>query len=632
MTKSMNLYSHPIIMKSQNPEIEMAELHPLKNSIYQQYEDNVKVHTDEISRCEKKAKWFVIGQLAAFILAISCIAIYAMYYGETVVIVLAIFFVLAYITLRRMDVANGDKMERLKAVRSVYANEMAYLNGDFKAFRDGKQYVNPCHAYSFDMDVFGEQSLFQRINRTVTSGGSDYLAAQLGSASTRTRREIEDQRDAINELADDVSLRTSFIAVGQLRGDIINTDEIMGVVEKAKSISLPLFASSYAAIVVAVASVVGFLSSFVAALMDAVPSNVPFLWGLLHLLFMIVLCSRPLRSINKTVGAVSKQMSMYVSLMEIILQGNYSAKDNVDILSRLSLGEGNALSSFTELKRLMDSLDRNGNPLYRIFCNTFFLNDFFLIRRFSKWESSYLSRMNEWIDAVSKFDALVSMATFRYNEPYAKDVEIDDSDKVVYSAEGLYHPFLGEKAVPNDFSISDSHYYIVTGANMAGKSTFLRAIGVNYILAMCGMPIFAKRLRVSVFSLFSSMRTTDDLAHGISYFNAELLRLKQLISECKENRHTLIILDEILKGTNSADKLSGSRMFLESIAKLPVTGIIATHDLELSKMSTEHPDRFHNYCFEIELTDNVTYSYRITPGVARNQNATYLLRGLLRNI
>ena len=163
-----------------------------------------------------------------------------------------------------------------------------------------------------------------------------------------------------------------------------------------------------------------FLSSFVAALMDAVPSNVPFLWGLLHLLFMIVLCSRPLRSINKTVGAVSKQMNMYVSLMEIISQGHYSAKDNVDILSRLSLGEGNALSSFTELKRLMDSLDRNGNPLYRIFCNIFFLNDFFLIRRFSKWKTSCLVRMGEWIEAVSKFDALVSMATFRYNEPYAQ--------------------------------------------------------------------------------------------------------------------------------------------------------------------------------------------------------------------
>ncbi|MGM9697472.1 MAG: DNA mismatch repair protein MutS [Prevotella sp.] len=619
-------------MKSQIPESEMVTLHPLKSSVYQQYEDNVNVLTDEVRQCERKAKWFVIGQMTAFVLAISCIAIYAIYYAETFVIALAIFFVLAYIAVRRMDVANGDKLERLKAVRSVYVNEMAYLNGDFKAFRDGKQYVNPCHAYSFDMDVFGEQSLFQRINRTVTSGGSDYLAAQLGFTSTRTIQEIEDQRNAVNELADDRSLRTSFIAVGQLRGDIINTDEVIGVVEKAKSISLPLFASSSAAMLVAAFSVVGFLFSFVAALMDAVSSNVPFLWGLLHLLLMIILCSRPLRSINKTVGAVSKLMNMYVSLIEIISQGHYSSKVNMDILSCLSIGDGNALSSFTELKRLMDSLDRNGNPLYRIFCNSFFLNDFFLIRRFSKWEYCYLSRMNEWIDAVSKFDALVSMATFRYNEPYAKDVEIDDSDKVVYSAEGLYHPFLGEKAVPNDFCISDSHYYIVTGANMAGKSTFLRAIGVNYILAMCGMPIFAQRLRVSIFSLFSSMRTTDDLAHGISYFNAELLRLKQLISECKENRHTLIILDEILKGTNSADKLSGSRMFLESIAKLPVTGIIATHDLELSKMSAEHPDRFHNYCFEIELTDNVTYSYKITQGVARNQNATYLLRGILRNI
>ena len=617
-------------MKSQIPASEMAKLHPLKNSIYLQYEEKVNVLTDEIRRCERKAKWFVIDQLAAFILAISCIAIYALYFAEAVVIALSVFFLGAYIAVRRMDVANGDKMERLKAVRRVYANEMAYLNGDFEAFRNGKQYINPSHAYSFDMDVFGELSLFQRINRTVTSGGSDYLAAQLGSASTRTRLEIEDQRNAINELADDISLRISFIAVGQLRGDIINTSEVIGVIEKTKSISLPLFASSSAALVVAVASIVGFLSSFVAALMDAVPSNVPFLWGLLHLLLMIILCSRPLRSINKTVGAISRQMNMYVSLMEIISQGHYSSKVNVDILSHLSIGDGNALSSFTELKRLMDSLDRNGNPLYRIFCNSFFLNDFFLIRRFSKWESCYLTRMNEWIDAVSKFDAIVSMATFRYNEPYAKDVEMDDSDKVVYSAEALYHPFLGEKAVPNDFCISDSHYYIVTGANMAGKSTFLRAIGVNYILAMCGMPIFAKRLRISIFSLFSSMRTTDDLAHGISYFNAELLRLKQLISECKENCHTLIILDEILKGTNSADKLSGSRMFLESIAKLPVTGIIATHDLELSKMSAEHPDRFHNYCFEIELKDNVTYSYKITPGVARNQNATYLLKGILR--
>ena len=173
---------------------------------------------------------------------------------------------------------------------------------------------------------------------------------------------------------------------------------------------------------------------------------------------------------------------------------------------------------------------------------------------------------------------------------------------------------------------------------MAGKSTFLRAIGVNYVLAMAGMPVFARELKVSTFRLFSSMRTSDDLAHGISYFNAELLRLQQLIDYCRPTigetstqQSTLIILDEILKGTNSLDKLNGSRMFLQAIAHYPVSGIIATHDLELSKMEDED-GRFHNYCFEIELGQKVTYSYKLTRGVAVNQNATYLLKNILNDV
>ena len=164
---------------------------------------------------------------------------------------------------------------------------------------------------------------------------------------------------------------------------------------------------------------------------------------------------------------------------------------------------------------------------------------------------------------------------------------------------------------------------------MAGKSTFLRAIGVNYVLAMAGMPVFATDMTVGVFNLFTSMRTTDDLQHGISYFNAELLRLKQLLGSVNENPPcTLIILDEILKGTNSLDKLNGSRMFLEAVSNLPVSGVIATHDLELSRMA-DASERFHNHCFEIELGESVTYSYKITPGVAKNQNATYLLKRIL---
>lgn len=147
---------------------------------------------------------------------------------------------------------------------------------------------------------------------------------------------------------------------------------------------------------------------------------------------------------------------------------------------------------------------------------------------------------------------------------------------------------------------------------------------------MMGMPVFADNLTVSQFNLFTSMRTTDDLTHGISYFNAELLRLRQLISSL--SGPTLIILDEILKGTNSLDKLNGSRLFLEYISGKNVTGVIATHDLELSKMVEVYPDRFHNYCFEIELGTDITYSYKIAKGVAKNQNATFLLKNILKDM
>jgi len=171
---------------------------------------------------------------------------------------------------------------------------------------------------------------------------------------------------------------------------------------------------------------------------------------------------------------------------------------------------------------------------------------------------------------------------------------------------------------------------------------------------MAGMPVFADSLNISRFRMFSSMRTTDDLTHGISYFNAELIRLEELLKFCKdsytdnscypdgnknnssntggnktERLRTLIILDEILKGTNSLDKLNGSRRFLEAISKQPVSGIIATHDLELSKMEAEPSGKFHNYCFEIDLGTDVTYTYKIQKGVARNQNATFLLNKIL---
>ena len=238
--------------------------------------------------------------------------------------------------------------------------------------------------------------------------------------------------------------------------------------------------------------------------------------------------------------------------------------------------------------------------------------------------------MNE----IAELDALVSLGDYTYNHPQNVQAQVleEDSD-IVVSTEGVYHPFLrSDKAVSNDFLLRKSNISIVTGANMAGKSTFLRTIGVSFVMACNGIPVCAKSFCFSVVSLFSSMRTADDLTKDISYFNAELLRLQQLVHYVKKQPFTLIILDEILKGTNSRDKLKGSVMFLEEISRCNVSVMVATHDLELSKLEDQHPDTYQNYCFEIELSDNVEYSYKIQRGVAKNLNASFLLSNILKEI
>lgn len=406
-------------------------------------------------------------------------------------------------------------------------------------------------------------------------------------------------------------------------------------VRQMKISSAPLSAVSLLAAVTALSV---FFILIILSVLDYLPSVVPVTWGILQFFIVLMVCSGALRNISQTVGNLHKHMRACHRVVTLICSlggGNNSedfASEHVVRSEELTLlvhSLDDALASFHEMNCILGDIDRRANLLGLIFFDMFMLSDFFLVRRFLRWRNKYEDCFETWIDGIGRVDALVSMATMRYNETQAVAAEVVDNDTLVYEAEALYHPFVGKQAVKNDFSLDYNNYYIITGANMAGKSTFLRTIGVNYILAMNGMPVFAERMKVSVFSLFTSMRTTDDLTHGISYFNAELLRLRQLIDYCENKPNTLIILDEILKGTNSEDKLSGSRLFLEYMSTKNVTGIIATHDLELSKMADNYPSRFHNYCFEIELGTGVSYSYKITPGVARNQNATFLLKNIL---
>lgn len=608
-----------------------------RKDYYTRHRDHLAV---QITMLKHRNRGFILGEIITFIAFIAFVAAYTAVDGGMWTLFVAAFMLLLYVAIRRFDVINSRRIEWLEALHGVYERELRYLSGDYKCFDDGARYADPSHPFTFDMDVFGRESLYNRVCRTLTTGGSDCLARSLSGdpfdGKPISRQLIDERREAIDELAAMPGWRVRFLASGA--AGRIDTDAIVASLQSVRAMNMSRAALSVPVIALATLSMAGFYASILLSVFDLLPSSVPSLWGVLQFFTVLMLCSGPLRKISREVNSLHDRMKHYVNIIrhadnlrngEQSSDGNRSSSLQSAELQRLVGRLDGAMDSFHETEQILKSLDRRGNILGLIIFDMFLLSDYFLLRRFLKWQGKYLDSVGPWVDTVSRIDALVSMATFRYNEPEAGSAVIADGDEVVYEARGLYHPFLGRKAVKNDFSIVNGNYYIVTGANMAGKSTFLRSLGINYILAMNGMPVFADSLRVSVFALFTSMRTTDDLTRGISYFNAELLRLRQLIDFCPEHKNTLIILDEILKGTNSADKLNGSRLFLEYISGRNVTGVIATHDLELSRMSDEHAGRFHNYCFEIELGTDVTYSYKITPGVARNQNATFLLKELL---
>lgn len=569
-----------------------------------------------IGRLKGRAHGFVVGEIASFVAAVACVVLFTVTDNATsrlLELLAAALCAVAYVVIRQHDARNDARIQRLEDLKQVYDNELSALRGDFSCFDDGQRYVDPHHAYTYDLDVFGKNSLYQRMCRMATTGGCDALAERLasldGSGTHGSTQPLatafgKDYQARVEALAGDEAFRAAFIAHGVR--ERIDTAAIRQALRAAGEVRVARWFAHPLALVVAMADLIGFFACIVLAAMGRVNSLLPVWWAVAQFFGVYLLCMGPLRAVGKAIDRLHGQVTRLASVARLM------DNDRADVFRRLT--------------ELLDGLDKRGNIMGLFVVDALVLYDFFLVRKFIKWTRHDRREFDEWIDRIVQKDLDVTIATFRHNHPATCWAEITDGAGVDYAAKGLYHPFLGEKAVRNDFHIDDRHFYIITGANMAGKSTFLRSIGVNYILAMLGMPVFATSMRVSRFRLFSSMRTTDDLAHGISYFNAELLRLQLLLAYCAGKGGTLIILDEILKGTNSLDKLNGSRLFLEHIAHLPVSGVVATHDLELSKM--EGP-RYHNYCFEIELGATVTYSYKITPGVARNQNATFLLRQML---
>ena len=592
------------------------------------YKEQIAALAHSIGSLRAKSRVFVLAEVLSFAVSIGFVVLFTVLDDASWTLGVALCVLFLYFYIRNLDTKNDRKIADASALKLVYEKEVAYQTGDYTKFDAGERYLQPTHPFTFDLDVFGQGSLFQRINRTISSGGSDYLAESLSGKweslpTAELLKHIEQRVEAIGELAGNEPFLSQFKAQGAEKP--IDTAAVKEAFGSIHALQIPSYFGNPTFRILIYANLVGFYLSIFLSIGNFVPAFLPLWWGIFNF-FLATFCTHKyIKLVNEAISKLKDQVRGYVNMASLIEKQSFTAAHLCELKANLS----GAMASFGQLERILQKIDNRSNEIGIVLFNCFGLLDITIIRHFLRWQRTYEPITDQWIGASSVFDALVSMATFRLNEDEAQEATIIDSSGVSYKARSIYHPFLGEKAVRNNFDIQNHEYYIITGANMAGKSTFLRTLGVNYILAMNGLPVFAEEMRVSVFRLFTNMRTTDDLTHGISYFNAELLRLKQLIASLDPNVPSLIILDEILKGTNSLDKLNGSRLFLEYISERNVTGVIATHDLELSKLEDENPQRFHNYSFEIELGTDVTYTYKIGRGVARNQNATFLLKQIL---
>ena len=514
------------------------------------------------------------------------------------------------------------RKEQLETQLKLNQDELEGLEGDYSAFDEGSEFVDAGHPYSYDLDLFGRKSLFQALGRTCTHIGKQTLATWMQHHLTE-KAAIETRQESIRDMSRRMEFREAFRVTGSINRGADSDEEEISRWSQTPSVLQHLW--------------------WVKLCLWAVPGiNILLLaLGLLHILslswfgmmftvFVILSFGLIQRGtlIQETYGKKLKTLNRYAKLITLAKGETWQAPALRELTDKLDIDGHSPAEALMQLSKELDRLDlRNNQLLYVILEGSMFFQ-LRQIVRIERWKARYGKYLMGWLEAVGELDALCSLGTFAYNHP-AYTYPTIAGQPFCFLARNMGHPLMPEaQCVKNDATIPSRPYFlIITGANMAGKSTYLRTIGVNYLLACMGCPVCCESLTLYPAQLITSLRTTDSLSDNESYFFAELKRLKRIIDLLNKGQELFIILDEILKGTNSADKQKGSLDLIRQFMRLKADGIIATHDLLLGTLADQFPEYIRNYCFEADIKDNeLTFSYRLREGVAQNMNACFLMR------
>lgn len=585
----------------------------MQSKLHNFYNERIAQFTDSSNRLQNQLRLSSTFRFLVFIG--GCVIVYFLfdYWQYALLAAFIIFGFFLFLVSRHENLKR--KRDFQIALRDINGKELQILDRDFHGFPTGKEFLEDDHEYSRDIDLFGIGSMFQYLNRSVTKDGVISLARKLNGNNII---DIEKKQEAIKELSKKVNFRQEFWATATLLDNERDPKAMLDWVKDYKPFVPKLF--SWLCWLWLGLSIATFTLYFYDLVTGYIPAAVFFIG--------LGITGKYLKQITAFSGNISSLelfFSQYSQLIFAIEKETFESDLLVQLKSQITTKGAPASERFHNLARAIGRLDQRNNMLFGVLANGLGLWDLKQVHTIENWLQENATHIENWLQAAAEIDALSSLGNYAFNHPdytYPKIIEGAFQLQVA----DAHHPLLDpSKSIGNDISIKSGEFFIITGANMAGKSTFLRTVSMKIVLSNAGLPVSAQNVTYSPIKLITSMRTSDSLTDDESYFFSELKRLKYIVDKIETDRY-FIVLDEILKGTNSQDKANGSRKLIEKLSRKHATGIIATHDLSLTEVANEY-DTISNYFFDADITnDELTFDYKFKDGIATNMNASFLLR------
>lgn len=562
---------------------------------------------------KKKLNLSSILRLVTFILIVGC---FYFLWGNIMALAPAVLVsLIGFIYLITRHSKLQYQRDLIEAQIAINETELKVLERDFYDLPDGANYKDAAHYFSQDVDLFGRGSFYQYINRTGLDAGADVLAGLL---TANDIKDIPHKQGAIKELSSMPEWRQRFTATARL------------VHAETPAATVAQWLLDYISFLPSKIKLVSRIFSGVSLLVFIAffTSLISGWWVFVVFGIGMLLNARFAKSINAFAahtGKLESTFTQYARLLKEIEEYDFTSAMLSKQRNHIIQQEKSSSAYLQKFSRHLDKFDQRNNILVGIIANGFFLRDWSIASDIENWICTHKNEVDLWFKTIAFFDAYNSLGNYAYNHPSHHYPKVTTEIKTI-QIEGAAHPLLDPKvAVRNDFKINQEQFFIITGANMAGKSTFLRTVALHIVMANVGLPVCAIRASYYPTKLITSMRTTDSLTDDESYFFSELKRLKYIVDEIKKERY-FIILDEILKGTNSTDKAIGSRKFVDKLVASGATGIIATHDLSLCEAANDL-NAVKNYYFDARIEDDeLIFDYTFKSGICQNMNASFLLK------